>query len=539
MNRKDSVHMIIRSSLKPILVALVTASMSPALFGFGDIGSTNAVSGFVIGSYYGNAKVCIDANNNAVCDADEVSTRTDANGAFTFPATPDGPIVAEIGIDAIKLDPDTGTAKAVNAPVVFRAPAGNGSVISALSTLVASEVDGGATLTQALSKVAAGIGVDSAKVLTDFNKEGDSLIKSQLLAYANNTTELIKAVKQNSGDNIKSALNDTLSSKNIDPDVLYVWAQFGAEDTTPFSKVQITGSSSNVALNANPVKGKVAQSTTYTVTDASGGAPLSKGALYARAITRATTCPQVVVDGKAPFTMNVRAPAAKGVDTNGQYSTGNKALPVPADFNVLTCEALIPDGTRTAIVNGTALKVIGSTTMVNRVVVIGDTGCRIKGPTAVGSSVKAGDPLQDCSDDRAWPYKRIAAAAASFNPDLILHNGDLHYREGTPAGVETPPGVAGTATNEDFLQAKGLTGTVTYGWAAWEEDFFKPSGPLLAPHRGQLPVEITNHASVPARDGFIFSIRARSRRPMIPPGNRSIRRPTIRPSAAITLTLSS
>lgn len=88
-----------------------------------------------------------------------------------------------------------------------------------------------------------------------------------------------------------------------------------------------------------------------------------------------------------------------------------------------------------------------------RIVVFGDTGCRIKGKT-----------LQDCSDPAKWPFARIAAEAARLKPDLVLHVGDYLYREGA-----CPP---------DFA---GCTGT-PFGdnWPTWNADFFAPAGPLLA-----------------------------------------------------------
>ena len=467
-------------------VALLATALGAALSGCGGdgggSGSTPAtVSGTVVGSYFQNAKVCRDSNNNAVCDATEESARTDSAGRFLLNAG-DGPVVAEIGTDAIRLDPDTGTSTPVTDRIVFRAPSGNFAVVSALSTMVAVEMDGGATLAQALATVATRIGVDPAKIFTDHNKEADPLVKSQLLAQGNNAITTIQAALKNSGSDVKTGMTNAIASKNVDSKVLYIWTQIGASDTSAFTKVSITASSATgIAMNADPTATatKVPDTTTYTVTDSSGGTPLSAGALYARAITQGTSCPQITIDGKSQA-MSVRAPAVTQVDTSPKYSTGSKTTPWKSDFNVLTCEFKVPDGAKTAIVNGQALKLINGSSTINRVVVIGDTGCRIKGPAAFGSPSGAGDPLQDCTDDRAWPYKRIAAAAASFNPDLILHNGDIHYREGIPAGVESPAGVAGTAKNEDFLQQKGLTNTITYGWAAWQEDFFKPSGPLLA-----------------------------------------------------------
>ena len=88
-----------------------------------------------------------------------------------------------------------------------------------------------------------------------------------------------------------------------------------------------------------------------------------------------------------------------------------------------------------------------------RIVVFGDTGCRIKGKS-----------LQDCSDPAKWPFARIAAEAARLKPDLVIHVGDYLYRESA-----CPPdfaGCAGTPFGDN--------------WPTWDADFFAPAKPLLA-----------------------------------------------------------
>jgi Calcineurin-like phosphoesterase len=88
-----------------------------------------------------------------------------------------------------------------------------------------------------------------------------------------------------------------------------------------------------------------------------------------------------------------------------------------------------------------------------RILVLGDTGCRIKGTE-----------LQDCSNPDLWPFARIAAEAARLKPDLVIDVGDYLYRE--------------NACPADF---KGCSGT-PHGdnWPTWDADFFTPARPLLA-----------------------------------------------------------
>src|SRR5438045_1927936 len=51
-------------------------------------------------SYYQNAKVCVDANNNDVCDPDEASTFTDNAGTFFLHSLNTGPVVAEVSTES-------------------------------------------------------------------------------------------------------------------------------------------------------------------------------------------------------------------------------------------------------------------------------------------------------------------------------------------------------------------------------------------------------------------------------------------------------
>ncbi|MCW3481351.1 acid phosphatase [Neisseriaceae bacterium JH1-16] len=136
-------------------------------------------SGVVTGSYFRHAKVCLDLNNNGRCDASEPSTYTDDNGAYTL--TGQGAVAVEIGTDATRYDPDKKVATAITAPLVFRAPAGAGQVVSALSTeLVALSEANGGDLTAAKNALAQRLGVSVDKLLADHNKESDPKIKAAL-----------------------------------------------------------------------------------------------------------------------------------------------------------------------------------------------------------------------------------------------------------------------------------------------------------------------------------------------------------------------
>jgi hypothetical protein len=150
----------------------------------------------------------------------------------------------------------------------------------------------------------------------------------------------------------------------------------------------------------------------------------------ARVVTSAGACPTLHTD-KNDVAMTSRAAAT-------------------ADFP-LVCAAPIPSGATQAKVVDVTLPVPVSDPQ--RILVFGDTGCRIKGSA-----------LQACNDPAKWPFPHLASAAAQLKPDLVVHVGDYLYRESA-----CPPG------------NQGCSGS-PWGdnWITWQTDFFEPAAPLLA-----------------------------------------------------------
>ena len=159
----------------------------------------------------------------------------------------------------------------------------------------------------------------------------------------------------------------------------------------------------------------------------------SDGTLSIRMIVpQGGACPTAIADGIAlPMT-----PPVVSVDD---------------DFRVLVCQAYARATTRSATVNGLPVPTVAN--LVQRVVVIGDTGCRLE----------EGDPPQPCNDPFLWPFATIARFASNKKPDLVIHVGDYFYREA--ACPENHPGCAGSPHRDT--------------WLTWKLDFFDPAGPLL------------------------------------------------------------
>jgi hypothetical protein len=66
-------------------------------------------------SYYQNAKVCVDSNNNAICDPDEASTITDSAGTFFLHSLEAGPLAVEVSATS------TNSGNSIIERVTFRA----------------------------------------------------------------------------------------------------------------------------------------------------------------------------------------------------------------------------------------------------------------------------------------------------------------------------------------------------------------------------------------------------------------------------------
>jgi len=132
------------------------------------------------------------------------------------------------------------------------------------------------------------------------------------------------------------------------------------------------------------------------------------------------------------------------------YSSGT-SCPAPAavraapsdSFPVLVCQQRL--GAAPVQLPGMPRPAAPPPTRVQRVVAIGDTGCRAA--------------EQDCGVAADWPFAAVAHRAAGANADLAVHVGDYIYRETAhDCGLNTPCGD---------------------NWAAWQADWFGAVHELL------------------------------------------------------------
>ena len=178
-----------------------------------------------------------------------------------------------------------------------------------------------------------------------------------------------------------------------------------------------------------------------------------EGRVLARTVVSAG-CPTISVDGKTS-TMSARLATGSNTPPPGQR---------------LTCQTDVTGAGKVAVAG---IKLRMPPKNPKRIVVLGDTGCRIK---VSGKVDAAADPdhddgdaaagkakVQDCNTD--WPFQTVADSAAASKPDLVVHVGDYLYRESPcPSGDNKECGGSPSGDN----------------WPTWHADFFKPAKNLLA-----------------------------------------------------------
>jgi hypothetical protein len=154
------------------------------------------------------------------------------------------------------------------------------------------------------------------------------------------------------------------------------------------------------------------------------------GMAEARVVVEGSSCPTATVDGaKVPLQLRA-APNEK--------------------YAVRLCVLPLGPGVKQAEIMGEELHLPKAAP--DRIIVFGDTGCRISSWT-----------IQSCNDPAGWPFPQVAAHAAKLKPDLVIHVGDYLYREKP-------------CPNGDARCAGSPSGD---NWSTWAADFFTPGKPLL------------------------------------------------------------
>jgi hypothetical protein len=208
--------------------------------------------------------------------------------------------------------------------------------------------------------------------------------------------------------------------------------------------------------------------------------------LLAGATARAADLPGPWVEMASDGGLDVRSVIASGMDcpkvvADGTALTSDRRGKADGDYPVQTCIAHAAASSRVITVDGLAAPALPSD--IKRIVVIGDTGCRLEG-----------NFTQDCNDPVKWPFATVARLAAARRPDLVIHVGDYYYRE--TACPDTKPGCAGSPYG-----AIGPSGRRTSSI---------PPRRCLPRRRGSWCAATTKYAAVAAMAGSVCSIRIRA-----------------------------
>ena len=174
-------------------------------------------------------------------------------------------------------------------------------------------------------------------------------------------------------------------------------------------------------------------------------------------------CPVLRVDSTLALPMRARFDAARlggFVTATAPGRLADSEGGARATIGWTECEAVVPAGHMSAMIDGAAAPLRLPVAQPRRILVIGDTGCRM-----------ARDDYQDCHDSAAFPLRALAGLEAGFAPDLIIHVGDYFYRD---VDCLTAGGDAGTGCPSAASTSWGDR------WDSWNLDFFYPAGRLLA-----------------------------------------------------------
>ncbi len=191
----------------------------------------------VDGKVYAHAKVCVDRNGNARCDAGEAAVFSGPDGSFRLATS--GVVTAEVGKDAFLVDP-AADAKATRARVtralVLRAPASAGAgprAVGPLSTELQAIVDDigpeGSPLAAAEGRMSAqlGLGADGVKAgKADFLDGSDAPTRAVLVAEQAALMERIAAATADTGrkDDLTAALASRLALARI-ANIVVIYAE--------------------------------------------------------------------------------------------------------------------------------------------------------------------------------------------------------------------------------------------------------------------------------------------------------------------------
>lgn len=183
---------------------------------------TAQLAGVAIDGYLRNARVCLDVNDNLVCDsADGAIVLTDEQGRYTLPVNEEEAkehniIVQAVANQTIDMDtPDT----PISSSFTYMSEAKNGAVVSPISTMVTSvAAEKNITIAEAEKQVSVSIGISSDVFNSDFVASTE-VEAQQVHALARGLTQVLQESNKALGRNKDQArLNSLLTDLDL-PDL--------------------------------------------------------------------------------------------------------------------------------------------------------------------------------------------------------------------------------------------------------------------------------------------------------------------------------
>ena len=220
--------------LASVLVALFLVAAAPPASAAKAPGAFGVVMG-VDGKVYAHAKVCVDRNGNARCDANELAVFSGPDGKFKLAAS--GIVTAEVGKDAFLVDPAAKTRVRVTRALVLRAPESGITgprAVGPLSTELQAIIDvvgpEGAPLIAAERQLGLQLGLEKSTSINtgtaDFLDGADAAIRASLVAEQAAVMERIASAAADTGrkDDLAAALASRLDLDRI-ANIVVIYAE--------------------------------------------------------------------------------------------------------------------------------------------------------------------------------------------------------------------------------------------------------------------------------------------------------------------------
>ena len=193
-----------------VAVALGTVGCSSG-GGSGDTATATASAGTAIDGILVGSTVCIDVNNNNICDAGEPADPdgTDSKGKFEIPETTQTGALLLIG------GTDSGTGQAFTG--MLKAPAGS-TVVTPLTSAVQSLVESGKSAEDAEANIKAALGIPATVDLVNFDPfeeiDGANAADAQVVLAKQTQLQVLvhTAAVTVAGADTETNVEDTMSS---------------------------------------------------------------------------------------------------------------------------------------------------------------------------------------------------------------------------------------------------------------------------------------------------------------------------------------